>query len=374
MHYELNKEKENFALSIIFMSVLFVPGVLYLLSFYTFEFPERLKNQKKKVQYKYFYENEFFLKKKIITLNNEINLNLLGSRTFNNVHLGNEGWLFLSPKGVESPIENLKGKNQIPNSVMQNLKGYFDYWLNQDVDYYYMIAPNKHSLYREQLRLFFPLKAYESSFHPIERYSKSLRLILGENFIEIFDDFVEYKKSVPLLYQKTDTHWNEIGAFKAYQKVMNLIVRNHKINNYSENPAINISEKIEHGDLHKMLTRGNEVNFQALVKDSKQILVDFKNPPCHSEQLKKLLSKSSIGEIQVFDCPSRKKTLFIIGDSFRRYFLKYFPAHFNKTVIMNGEHYYPYMVRENGKPDIVLQVRSERGGSVHKASILIPCL
>jgi hypothetical protein len=83
---------------------------------------------------------------------------------------------------------------------------------SKGIDFYILIGPNKSSIYPEYL---------PDIIVPIEtRYINPLFNKIKDNNIKIFDptQLLINNKNIGLLYYKTDTHWNNRGAYIAFNE------------------------------------------------------------------------------------------------------------------------------------------------------------
>lgn len=128
---------------------------------------------------------------------------------------GTNGWLFLGDSYSNVITESkaiisfeLEELEQIKAGLLKKKA-----WLEkQDIDFYIAIAPNKHSIYGEEL--------------PITKGTKPTKLEQLKafidpdelNFIDLSDAFP--KNSAIRLYHKTNTHWNDYGGYWGYKALI----------------------------------------------------------------------------------------------------------------------------------------------------------
>ena len=133
---------------------------------------------------------------------------------------GLNGWLFLT--GEES-LEDLQGQLRFTGDDEQrfwDILAQKKAWLKQrDVAYFFMVAPNKQSIYSEYHPCF-----YEQAGKP-SRLDHLIAAASGDSRDDLLDvrSILTQKKSEVRLYHKKDTHWNYRGAFLVYQELMGRI-------------------------------------------------------------------------------------------------------------------------------------------------------
>ncbi len=135
---------------------------------------------------------------------------------------GKKGWFFLC-NDTNGCMEQYQGLKTFSEHDLQNFKRVLEsrkqFYESQGVAYIFAVAPNKESIYPE----FLPDEIEKSSEGtPFERL---LAYMAANSDFEILDLSLALVAAKPhhRLYQKTDTHWNHIGAFAAYRAIMRKI-------------------------------------------------------------------------------------------------------------------------------------------------------
>jgi len=185
-----------------------------------------------------YINDHFGFRKKLIQLNNIIKIKYLKvttslSETKNSagtlsrespekVLFGKEDFCFWASKVM---IEDYQRKIPFSKSelkiIKRNLKQRSNWFQQQGIKYYILAVPNKHTVYSEYL---------PDDINPVQgltRMDQILEIcndIPSLKFIDIREDFFNLKKKQKfLLYQKTDTHWSEYGAFEAYKILIRIL-------------------------------------------------------------------------------------------------------------------------------------------------------
>ena len=127
---------------------------------------------------------------------------------------GMENWLFLGNNGARC-VDKLQGLISITDAALTSQA---DAFLQKHArakelgaDFYIFIGPNKSSVYPE----FLPPVIKPSE----KRFLTPLVNALAAAKVKVFDptDLLVKKKNLGLLYFRTDTHWNYLGAYEAYK-------------------------------------------------------------------------------------------------------------------------------------------------------------
>lgn len=137
---------------------------------------------------------------------------------------GKSNWLFLG-NAYDQTVEKLKlamtPSDKRLNEIHQSFSRVSDVSERYGIKAFFMMGPNKSSIYSERLPDgLVPSEIKYSSFF-IEKLSSIPSLIVYDPT----NDLLTSKSSQGLLYWKTDTHWNNKGAFLAFSgllKFMNL--------------------------------------------------------------------------------------------------------------------------------------------------------
>lgn len=155
---------------------------------------------------------------------------------------GTDGWLYYS-----STLDDYLGRNIMSERELFNLAHNFsvvqEYTQNRGMDFVLTIAPNKNTLYGENMPYY---KAYTVD----ERHNaKLLQPYLEQQGVEYFDLFALFEAQDEVLYLKRDSHWNDKGACLVYNGIMDRFGLDHEDYSTAEPKLV----KNENGDLNKML-------------------------------------------------------------------------------------------------------------------------
>ena len=137
----------------------------------------------------------------------------------NTTILGQNGWLFLA---VENALDDYLGSNILNDAEMDTYVKKMVQLQNlctlKGKKLYYITLPNKAQVYSEQM----------PSYTIIDNYKRTQRLtdyVKAHSDIKIIyplDEMIA-SKNLLQLYFKTDTHWNETGAFVGVQALLSLM-------------------------------------------------------------------------------------------------------------------------------------------------------
>lgn len=150
-----------------------------------------------------YFDDHFYLRQELISAHNSIVAGVFGSSAEEDVILGSDGWLYYgSSLGDYTGTESLSGAELW--AAANNLALMQEYCESQGADFTFVIAPNKNSLYDENMPSY-GVKAGESN---AERLFEILDFA-GVNYVDLFAAF---KAEEEVLYFAHDSHWNSRGA------------------------------------------------------------------------------------------------------------------------------------------------------------------
>ncbi|MGA2439842.1 MAG: hypothetical protein ABSH08_02700 [Tepidisphaeraceae bacterium] len=170
-----------------------------------------------------FYRDHFGLRNTLIRSVALTRVHGLGDEMDGNVLIGKEGWLFLRPDGDLNFI-TYRGLNPLSDEQLdawQNLLEKRNAWLAaHGIPYLVVVPPDKQTIYPERLP---PELAPVRPESPLDQLVNRLRLSHSPvHFLDLRPALLAAKPS-GLLYHRTDTHWNDSGAFVGYREIIHAV-------------------------------------------------------------------------------------------------------------------------------------------------------
>lgn len=166
-----------------------------------------------------FFEDHFAFRQDLITANSLIQTSLFNTSPVSKVIYGNNDWLYFNGTIDDYQGQNLLNQRSI-NNIAHNLGLMQFYCQSQNSQFALMIAPNKNSVYPENM----PENYIAGELKNIDNLQKALQ---KENVVYV-DLFELFKEKDEILYFERDTHWNTKGALQAYYKLMDQMGLAHK--------------------------------------------------------------------------------------------------------------------------------------------------
>ncbi|OIQ76721.1 hypothetical protein GALL_415930 [mine drainage metagenome] len=307
---------------------------------------------------KYFDDN-FGGREKFIKLHSYIQGAIFGISPAKNAIIGKQGWLFLGDGNV---VADYRHTHPFTDGELKlwrdSLVAKRDWLSARGIKYLFVVAPDKHSIYPEFMPDYLNQVRSDSCLDQLLAYLKA------NSNIQILDlrPALWAEKASVRLYHKTDTHWNERGAFVAYQQIMQRLSQN-----FPEMQARTLTdfqpvEEIAEGqDIANMMDLRSVMHEKVLRLEPKakpcaravnfKLSPDFKwpaYPPGH--------------EAYARECNKKKIIAVFFQDSFGTALVPYISEHFKRTTFIWDYPSYAVMnaTVQQEHPDVVIEERVER--------------
>jgi hypothetical protein len=223
-------------------------------------------------------------------------------------------------------------------------------WLsNKGIEYVYVIAPNKHTIYFEKLPKYITKLNRESATDQLLRYlQKNTDVMVVDLRKTLLDE-----KNKHQVYFKTDTHWNHYGANVAQFKIMSKIKPLF--------PAEKLTPVLLNDNQFNIVTTKGDLaemaKIENSVEDAPQPVFANTCTPVNEQP------KAESTETYTMLCDTQKLNAVIFGDSFFLALQPYFSRRFYRSTYiweaMNYNSLAKYVEQE--QPDIVIDEMIERG-------------
>lgn len=160
-----------------------------------------------------WYADHFQLRHGLITLSAVMNEKLFHHSINSDVVLGKDNWLFF-----ESTLNDYMGNgltDEELNYAVHNLEMIGEYLSSENIDYVFTVAPNKNSIYPDQM-----LSRYSNQhdFSNLIRLEQSIQNNTSINYCSLIQAFEQQNEK---LYFATDSHWNARGAALGADAILN---------------------------------------------------------------------------------------------------------------------------------------------------------
>ena len=165
----------------------------------------------------HYFEDHFGLRARLVRWQAELRLRALRVSASPDVILGRHGWLFYAgdsaSEDMASAVPFTHDELEVWRSTLQHTQD----WLRaRGISYLFVIAPDKHQVYGEEL----PASLHQVG--PETRTDTLVRYLRMHSTVPVLDlrPALMAAKARERLYHRTDTHWNDRGAYVAYAEIV----------------------------------------------------------------------------------------------------------------------------------------------------------
>lgn len=161
---------------------------------------------------KWFSEN-FAFRQQFVNADSRIRTALTATSPNHDVIQGTDGWLYYGETTDDYLNINTLSQREISN-IAHNLRMIDEYCKGNGAEFVFFSAPNKNSVYPENM-----------PFNYVPADTQNNYTLLSEEladdsfYLDMKNVLLEADSSIPL-YHKTDTHWNNLGAYAGHVAVM----------------------------------------------------------------------------------------------------------------------------------------------------------
>lgn len=175
--------------------------------------------------FKWYFGENFGFRAYLIQLHGLYKTKVWGSSGSTRVLQGRQGWAYyLDDRTLEDYRNLYPFKQEEVDTWVQMIRERHGFCKARGIDWVFTIAPNKAGIYPE----FLP-----RGWTPLDRDKRlnQLQSAVAKDLPEV--KLIDLRpallaaKDRQLLYYKTDTHWNEVGAFVGYTEVMKALKDKH---------------------------------------------------------------------------------------------------------------------------------------------------
>lgn len=166
--------------------------------------------------YQRYYNSDFAFREPLIDLHARLKVSTFGVSSATNVTIGKDGWLFYAGEQIVPDFQRLRPFSDVELAAWGKLLSERQRWLAaRGIAFVFYVAPNPQTLYPEYM---------SGALWRASNPSRMAQLIsyLGEhtdvNVIDMRPPLLVAKAAARVVY-KTDSHWNQLGGFIAYQQL-----------------------------------------------------------------------------------------------------------------------------------------------------------
>ena len=162
-----------------------------------------------------YFNDRFGFRKKLVNLNADLKYKVLKGSGNDRAIIGKNKWLYYI---LDDNFSDFMKSNLVDDATIikfaNQIKHRAEWCKKNNITFIFIIAPNKHNVYPE----YYPIERPSG----ITRTDQFLSYLDKENIEYLYprDLLISKKNKDTLLYIETDTHWNQLGAYYAYNLVL----------------------------------------------------------------------------------------------------------------------------------------------------------
>jgi alginate O-acetyltransferase complex protein AlgJ len=169
-------------------------------------------------EFENFYNDSFGLRHDLIRWNNRLRLLLFNESAVRGVRVGREGWLFYANEWVLEDCEHMiPFKPEELQKIRKNVEARAAWLQQKGIKLFILAVPEKSTIYPEYLP---PVIHKVGRKSRLDQVMASLADCPGVTLVDSREALLK-AKPMQRLYHRTDSHWNDYGAFIAYGELMN---------------------------------------------------------------------------------------------------------------------------------------------------------
>jgi hypothetical protein len=304
------------------------------------------------LEYNQYYTDNFSTRGNLINFMNHFEYNLFGvSASPNLVVAGKENWFYA--KKSQPCYENAflfsdESIEMIKNDMIKRV----EWCAARGIKHYVVIVPNKMNVYPEYL----PRTVFKKG--DVSRYDQltGLDTVEGLNIFGLKEELLSRKSKDQLLFQKTDDHWNDLGAYFGYFKILKELNADFKELEPHPLSHFRIQEKHDFGNMAQKIGM-HEKYPERFVSLSPKFKTSANDGDEYGYKSDGRVSQGELEIVKTNEKASKLKCV-IIRDSFTLGMVPFLQEHFSKMVLIHDEWRYRLRqdVLEIEKPDVVITI------------------
>jgi len=167
-----------------------------------------------------YFADHFAYRERLVRWQARIRVGWLSSSPTPDVLLGRNGWLFY---GTDGAVEDYTAARPFSETDLEEwratLEDTRDWLAARGIAYVFVVAPDKHWIYGDEMP---PDINGRPGQARVDHLVAHLRARSTVRVVDVREALLQARHDARL-YHRTDTHWNDLGAFVAYDQVMRAI-------------------------------------------------------------------------------------------------------------------------------------------------------
>ena len=290
-----------------------------------------------------YFEDHFAFRQRLVRWQAAVRLRMLGVSPSKAVIKGRDGWLFYADDGA---MADYAAAPPFTGAELEQwrhtLQDTSDWLRAQGIAYVFVIAPDKHVIYREYM----PETIRRSAISRIDELVSYLREHSTVRVVDLRPPLLA-AKARERLYHRTDTHWNDRGAFVGYQSIIDALTEDFPALQHRSRSAFEPRVVRSPGlDLAGMLGLTEVLSEEDLLLVPRHPTARILEPLHPNRRL-------THGRI-VTDAPNRGPRAVVFMDSFGPALVPFLSEDFSRVVYLWQDNIDPQVVQQE-RPQVVIQ-------------------
>ena len=300
-----------------------------------------------------YFEDHFAFRQRMVRWQAVVRLRVLGVSPSKAVIKGRDGWLFYADDGAMTDYaEAAPFTSAELEQWRDTLQDTSDWLRAQGIAYVFVIAPDKHVIYPEYM----PETIRRAAISRIDELVSHLREHSTVRVVDLRPPLLA-AKTRERLYHRTDTHWNDRGAFVGYQSIIDALTEDFPALRHPSRSAFEPRVVQSEGlDLAGMLGLTEVLSEEDLVLVPRHPTARILEPLHPNRRL-------THGRI-VTDAPNRGPRALVFMDSFGPALVPFLSEDFSRVVYLWQDNIDPQVVQQE-RPQVVIQEWVGRALSTH---------
>ncbi len=302
-----------------------------------------------------YYRDGFGFRNALIRLHSLARFHLLGAGS-DFVLRGKNGWLYLTDKTGEL-IGQHRGIDPLTPEHLARWQRYLDdrrAWFDaRGIVYLMAIAPSKMTIYPEHLPDWVNVTVGDT---PMDQLTGYLTGTAAETFLDL-RPVLRQERGRHRVYDRTDTHWNDVGAYAAYREI-----HRHLVRRLPDLPALDPAELVPGQDPAFSGGLAGMLNLKDVLTERQPTLTPgparlAREIPLDIELAPDLRAKT--GPVTLWSTDRPGPVAIVFGDSFLGQLMPFVETAFSKTYYVPTRPLRRSLI-EAVRPDVVLHEITER--------------
>lgn len=176
-----------------------------------------------------YFNDHYGFRSFLVRLNSLLHLTVFNTSPTQRVIIGDQGWLWYNDPQDGVSLKDYYGRANFTEDELKRIKDRIIHFHNElmkiNIHFLLVIAPNKHTIYPEYLPA--NIRQARGMKTRLDQLTQTLNKS-GVDFIDLSSRLLAEKKHTAYpLYYRTDTHWNDLGAFFGYEQIITRLRRTY---------------------------------------------------------------------------------------------------------------------------------------------------